>query len=175
MLLFLAGDKVLQPSSRDQFCAGKTILMYTTPPNVPTGPILLGAAGALPFIAAFVATPLLGEAMHDIAGKVLVVYAALILSFLGGIQWGLAMAEYGGEGGRTDRYAVSILPVLIAWSALLAPTSVGYWILAAGFLWALVTDILALRAGFAPPWYRRIRIPLSIVVVACSVVGALTF
>ena len=102
-------------------------------------------------------------------------YAALILSFLGGIQWGLAMAEYGGEDRLTERYTLSILPVLIAWSALLAPLSLGYWILAAGFLWTLVMDILALRTGFAPLWYRYIRIPLSIVVVATSIAGALTF
>jgi len=149
--------------------------MNITSPQVPRGPLLLGSAGALPFVAAFVTTLLLGEAMHDIAGKVLIAYAALILSFLGGIQWGLAMAEYGGEGGLTDRYALSIFPVLIAWSALLAPLSLGYWILAAGFLWALVMDILALRTGFAPLWYRYIRIPLSIVVVATSIAGALTF
>jgi hypothetical protein len=149
--------------------------MHITFSQVPRGPLLLGSAGALPFVAAFVTTLLLGEAVHEIAGTVLLAYAALILSFLGGIQWGLTMAEYGGEGERTDRYALSVLPVLISWSALFAPLSLGYWILAAGFLWALVMDILALRAGFAPLWYRYVRIPLSIVVVASSIAGALMF
>lgn len=53
-----------------------------------------------------------------------VAYGATILSFLGGVHWGLAMTNVGGELGakmNDQRYLWSVLPCLMAWPTLAMP------------------------------------------------------
>ncbi len=93
-------------------------------------------------------------------------YGAVILSFLGGIHWGLAIASNHGNGDLPRRLFVSVAPSLVAWAGLLLPLRVGLLVLAAGFAAVLYVDVRATRAGEAPPWYPRLRGPLSAAVLA---------
>lgn len=61
-------------------------------PGVPPAAAALGLAGVLPFAATALAS-LAAAPWGDLALLALLAYGAVILSFLGGIEWGLASAR----------------------------------------------------------------------------------
>lgn len=144
--------------------------------RIPPAAKWLGALGALPFV--FLAVPgiILDGPVRGDASFALAVYGAVILSFLGGVHWGLTIAGFGLEKTvcRTSRrLTYSVIPSLVAWGALLLPQPIGLLVLAAAFVGAVLFDSRASRIGEAPAWYPKLRWPLSVVVVASLLVGAL--
>lgn len=132
--------------------------------RVPRAPLLLGAAGLIPFagLAILCASPgLLPQGLDlDEARRALAAYGAIIASFLGGIRWGLAVARPSDASEWVD-YPLSVAPSLLAWAALSlgSPhdlTALGGLIL----VWGLVDQDLA-RRGLAPAWFGRLRLALS--------------
>jgi hypothetical protein len=97
-------------------------------------------------------------------------YGAVILSFMGGVHWGLGMAA-----ARPSflRYGASVVPALLAWLALLLAGRPGFVLLAASFASLLAYDLGAVRAGEAPAWYPALRWPLTLVVCAALVLAIL--
>ena len=142
--------------------------------NVPPSAAWLGGLGALPFIALAGATPYLDIAPRMFAVHALVAYGAVILSFLGGVHWGLAI----GSGSNADhpelltRLIQSIIPSLAAWVALLFPETTGLLMLAAAIAAMLWVDMRATRLGHAPQWYLKLRLALTCAVVAALLFGA---
>ena len=137
--------------------------------SVPSAAAWLGGLGIIPFAGLSLATPFANDVLKGQLSFALMAYSAIILSFLGGIHWGLAIASVP----QTDktlwrRIGLSILPSLVAWAALLAPLSIGFLVLAAAFVAMLLVDIRASRMHEAPAWYPKLRWPLS-----CGVVAAL--
>ena len=131
--------------------------------GVPTPALVLGIAATAPFVAAALAM-LAGPAWLKITAYIhLMNYAALALAFLGAVHWGLALAA-----GRTDWqvYVASVVPVVLGWLALSLiqplPTIFVFVVAYAGIF---ILDIRAARDGFAPPWYPRLRKPLTIIVL----------
>ncbi len=117
----------------------------TRPPVVP---LVLGIAGLVPFIACALAwrggfaLPLIGGGQG--ARMALVVYAIAILSFLGGVRWGIALAMEEGKGDRD--YILSVVPVLMAWSALYVSAPADLWVLFAAMVaWGLMDYGMACR------------------------------
>jgi hypothetical protein len=144
---------------------------------VPPAAKWLGALGALPFVVPALAGLFLDDPFRGNVSFALAVYGAVILSFLGGVHWGLTIAGFGPEGTvcRTSRrLAYSVIPSLIGWGALLLPRPVGLLVLAAAFAGVVLFDSRASRIGEAPAWYPMLRWPLSVVVVASLLLGALT-
>ena len=142
--------------------------------NVPPSAAWLGGLGALPFIGLAGAAPFLDSAPRLFVVHALVAYGAVILSFLGGIHWGLAIASQSNADHpelRT-RLILSVVTSLAAWVALLFPEKTGLLTLAAAIAAMLWVDIRATRAGHAPQWYPKLRIPLTCVVVAALLFGA---
>ncbi|MDT8880233.1 DUF3429 domain-containing protein [Halomonas saccharevitans] len=134
----------------------------------PTLPRLLGLAGLLPFVATAAATWLAPIAWQVVAIRAFLAYAAVILSFLGGVQWGVAMCrERPGEAPFRARMLLAMVPSLLAWPALLLHPLTGAWVLVAGFL--LVRFHERSRDGRAqlPDWYQSLRTLLTLVVLAC--------
>jgi hypothetical protein len=142
--------------------------------KVPVSAAWLGGLGALPFIALATAMPFLTGALRSLATDALVAYGATILSFLGGIHWGLAIAPQGGadRARLPARLILSVIPSLAAWAALLVADTTGLFILALAVAAMLAVDLRATRAGEAPPWYPNLRIPLTCIVVAALLFGA---
>lgn len=136
--------------------------------QVPEPAAILGLAGLLPFVLGALAT-LDGGWLGRLAPAALTGYAAVILSFMGGVHWGLAMAA---ERPSWARYGASVVPALLGWAALLLGGTVAFLLLAASFASLLAYDLGAVRAGEAPDWYPRLRWPLTIVVVLCLVLAA---
>jgi hypothetical protein len=98
----------------------------------------------------------------------MIVYGCLILSFLGGAQWGLAIASSRASG-RTHAYrlAISVLSSLAAFCVWYLPITASPLALAALFGAWLVYDIATARDEIAPAWYLALRIQLTSAVVVC--------
>ncbi|MFC3230591.1 DUF3429 domain-containing protein [Marinibaculum pumilum] len=131
--------------------------------RVPAAALWLGLAGALPFLALAAALFLAPPDLRPVAQQAIAGYGAVILSFLGGIHWGLAL-----QAGRPlwSRLGPAVLPSLLGWAALLLAPVPGLLLLAAGFIAMALADHRAARAGAAPDWYPRLRWPLSGAVTA---------
>jgi len=133
---------------------------------------ILAFLGALPFAAMTVA--LLGHDNHlrIPAIAALVTYAAVILSFLGGIEWGLAVqdpipgpAVHVKERMRATALFISAAPSLAAWGVLWLPSP--QWQLGASLaLFILVwrADLGLSHQGLVPSWFVDLRTAITAVV-----------
>jgi len=135
---------------------------------IPRPVLAYGLLGLIPFLAP-VAVAWLRPAWAGPALSIEVAYAALILSFLGGARWGLAI-------GRTVpdllTISLSMLPTLAA-LALLALPGARRYVQLVGLATALVLQwAWDLRAPSpAPPWFARLRTLLTIGAV-CGLLSA---
>ncbi len=151
-----------------------------TDPRDPTQPpraaALLGYAGVIPFVTAAVIVFFLyprPEAQTVLA--YMIAYGAVILSFLGGIRWALAML-FPEDKTLFRRLAYATAPPLLAWAAVFLPAVWGLALLLAGFWGQAASDLRAARMHEAPHWYGGYRVRLSILVIgalAVSLVGIL--
>jgi hypothetical protein len=141
--------------------------------TVPASAVWLGGLGLVPFLGLTAALSLLSPELQPAVSHALIAYGATILSFLGGVHWGLGIARAASVDGSglAGRLTLSIVPSLVAWAALLLPPFGGLLVLAAGIALMLPVDVLATRGGIAPAWYPRLRIPLSFA-VASALLGA---
>ena len=142
--------------------------------NVPQPAGWLGGLGAVPFLGLAIAMHLLDGAHQMLVAHALLTYGAVILSFLGGVHWGLAVGSNRNSDNRqfVARLVLSVLPSLAGWAALLATETTGLLILATAIATMLWVDLRATQAGHAPPWYPKLRIPRTLVVVAALLFGA---
>lgn len=150
--------------------------MTTRDQSVPSAARWLGGAGGLPFVFFAGAALLAPAGLNAGALHALTVYGAIILSFLGGIQWGLAISDadcVAASARLFRRLTLSVIPALLGWSALLLPRDVGIVILATAFAFVLTVDLLAARSGDAPSWYPRLRWPLTLTAISALALGTL--
>ena len=129
--------------------------------------MLLGFAGLLPATAACLVAVAGPVEWRAEAATVCATYAAAILSFLGGAWWGLAAR---GEWPKpmTAVLFASVLPSLAAWGALLMERGGGLMLIGLLFVGVLPGDAWLARAGLAPPWWLRLRVPLSLGMAALT-------
>lgn len=149
--------------------------------HVPTAAGWLGGLGALPFVAPALALALAPpEALGGALGPALVAYGAVILSFLGAVHWGLAIAPAAtvtatataASPALSQRLGGSVVPSLVGWVALLLPMVSGLVVLAAAFAAMLAIDWRAARRGVVPAWYPALRLPLSLAAIASLLLAA---
>lgn len=142
------------------------------PNRIPRTALLLGLGGVIPFLALSILMALVSEPLIKfLVGRSLIAYAAVILSFLGGARWGLALR-------CTDRkrqglqFIASVLPSIAAWLLLTARLDTA--IAAYALLFAILGlfDAVTLDALDSPAWYKRLRTLLSGLVVSV-LVGAM--
>lgn len=134
--------------------------------------LFLTLAGGVPFVALSVMIAL--HSFSDVKQALdwLLVYAAVILSFMGGTHWGFAVHQYSANRPVANLLiAESILPSLVAWGVLLYPD---YYIrllvftLLYTFTWGI--DSLLYNNNLMPQWFFNIRCIITpIVVVALYV------
>ncbi len=127
--------------------------------SIPPAPLLLGLSGLIPFWGLAIGLLLRGAfgLQPAVLDAALATYAAVIVSFLGGMRWGLAV--HASDAGAN--YLVAVLPSLVAWALLAAPepwrlVGLGITALALGPI-----DLGLVRSGMAPAWFGRLRIVLS--------------
>lgn len=150
--------------------------------ELPTAALGLGLAGAIPFILLTPAfSSLLPEVLSARPIEAQAAYGAVILSFLGGPHWGLAMVRT--HAPRHDkvfninistvRYIWSIVPSLLAWPALLLSDIPKMSLLIVSFSLVLGVDAWCSMQGLLPPWYLSLRVLLSLVVILCLISSTL--
>ena len=111
----------------------------------------LGLAGLLPFLGGLAATWL----WPGWGGHALAAYGDAILSFLGAVHWGLALAAP--DVAPRARLIGGVIPSLVAWVALLLPLPVGLTILALGLLGLAGVETLAATRSLLPRSYMPLR------------------
>lgn len=127
--------------------------------GIPTAPLALGLAGLVPFwglALALLVHSALGLATVRL-DSALASYAAIIVSFLGGIRWGFAVRDTE----EITPFAISVVPSLVAWAALAAPEPWRLVILGLVALALGPIDLALVRSGRAPGWFGRLRLILS--------------
>ena len=115
----------------------------------------LGYAGLIPFVG------LAFQFEDETSVSAFMSYAAVILSFLGGIHWGVAMRDH--RLASNTVLAVSMLPSLFAWLAVLLPINLGLVISLLAYITWWAWDATQIEDAD----YRRLRTHLTIVVSLC--------
>lgn len=128
----------------------------------------LGYAGLVPFLAGAALVWLVRADVHAYVALALSAYAALILSFLGGIHWGLAMLR---PPAQAAAWVWGVVPSLVAWPAAVMPPDAGLVIL--GLM--LVVCYLVDRRLYPPQGlagWLTLRFRLSAVAALACFLGA---
>lgn len=123
----------------------------------------LGFAGLIPFAALALAIVIFRQNpfLQEIAGKALLAYGAIILSFLGGVHWGRALFAPS-KTLETRDFVLSVLPSIFGWSCLLLPLiSAGVLLLILGYIWQVYVDFKDMRQNMLPHWFGRLRVQLT--------------
>ena len=128
---------------------------------------LLGYGGLLPFFILTIAVllnaklPLLGSARLD---WWLVAYAAIILSFLGAVHWGVVIGLQDWLNERETRRMLmySVVPALLAWFTLLLPVNIALLVMGVLIVGAYIIDTLWLFDRLKSD-YAKLRLHLTIV------------
>ena len=92
-----------------------------TPPLSDTAR-LLGHLGLLPFVGGAALVWVVNAEAQPYATLALAGYAAVIVSFLGGIHWGVALRQ---TAPAASLFIWGVLPSLVAWLAVMMPASAG--------------------------------------------------
>ncbi len=138
---------------------------------------VLGVAGLMPFVAGAAALvwpaawpwpPGAGQGAGQVgAALALAAYAAVIVSFLGGIHWGLAFQDPAGP--RAAQLGWGVVPSLIAWPALLLPAAWSLAVLAAALVLCFMVD----RRSY-PPRGLAAWLPLRALLTAVAALACIT-
>lgn len=141
--------------------------------RIPRPALLLGLAGLIPFL--WSAATHLSPALASWAGQFLspmflgayvgLTYGTVILSFMSGVLWGFATKAEGRD--AAIAYTLSVIPAL--WVFFMVPdaSDISSIFLAAGFVGLLLLDAMFSAWGLAPRWWLRLRVMLTVVVLAC--------
>ncbi|MXQ08378.1 DUF3429 family protein [Alphaproteobacteria bacterium GH1-50] len=140
---------------------------------IPRAPLFLGLAGLIPFLWGALTMVHGGLASWGasnlgprfIAPFVLLNYGTIILAFMSGVLWGFATRASGSR--AAVGYALSVIPALWVFFMVGAGPASSTIYLIAGFIGLLGLDWSFWRQGLAPEWWMRLRILLTVVVVAC--------
>lgn len=127
---------------------------------------VLGVGGLLPFVLGLLVLAYAPGQMAHLAERALLGWSVVILSFLGGAQWGglIERPDF-----QPQALALSVLPALVAWGALFMPSTVmALLVLAIAFAATRWLD----RLSAWPRWFAHLRTGLTVVVVAVLLTAA---
>ncbi|MCP5364279.1 MAG: DUF3429 domain-containing protein [Hyphomicrobiales bacterium] len=153
-----------------------TVLLPRGSDRIPSAALWLGLAGLVPFVGSLIVLVFMPEFEGGRVGRVITVYGAIILSFLGGMLWGLASAALGHDpldGDSKRLLTLSAMPPVVAWLAVFLAQSAAFWVLALAFALVLILDRWADQLDLAPRWWMRLRIGLTAAVMGCLITLAL--
>ena len=133
--------------------------MTSTRPTLSPLASLLGWGGVAPGVLLFVAA--LGGLMHEAhALRLMLIYVAAILAFLGGAQWAFALAHPQlSSSGR--RLIVAVLAALWAALSLLLPSILAGGALITGLVLLMTFEVTLRADGVEPEHYLPLRLRLT--------------
>ena len=127
----------------------------------------LGLAGLLPFLLGAAGVWFFPFEWPDLAATALLTYAAVIVSFLGGIHWGLAMRT---ATPANARLVWGVIPSLLGWLAILLDAPWGHVVLTLSLLACLAVDRVVYRTMGLSAWLP-LRAVLTVVAGLSVAVG----
>jgi hypothetical protein len=130
----------------------------------------LGYGGLVPFIGLAIGMWLVKADQIHFFTLALAAYTAAIVSFLGGIHWGLGFQM--GEAAPRMHFFWGVAPPLVAWLALLLPAWAGLVLLAAILLACYAVDRTTYPVTGLARWLPM-RLRLTAVAVASCLIGAI--
>ena len=145
--------------------------------KIPTGALILGLSGVLPF--AWGAVTLLSEEAFNfgienfgarfVGPLIQLSYGVIILCFMSGVLWGFAtkMDEKNGSLG----YILSIVPALWAFLSMGRGPISDTISLIVGFLAVLLIDRHFYLLKLTPLWWMNLRTPLTFLVISLLGLG----
>ena len=135
---------------------------------IPRGALVLGLAGLLPFL--WAALGILVPAVSDFtvsllgprfnAPYMLVSYGTVILCFMSGVLWGFATKT-----NEVKAFALSVMPALWAFFMIGDGPVTASLNLSIGFAGLLILDWQFQKWGLAPPWWMKLRVLLTVLVL----------
>lgn len=134
-------------------------------PSIPTA-LWLGYAGLIPFVAGAMLAWLLPPDSRSFAAQALSAYAAVIVSFLGGIHWGIGFRD-----GATRLFLWGVVPSMVVAAALLMPTRQALLVHGSMLLLCYVVDRRVYPEHGLGAWLV-LRWRLSMVAAASCFIGA---
>lgn len=134
---------------------------------------MLALAGFAPF--AFLALALLFSGktspLHTLFLDGFRTYSAIILSFLGGIRWGMALRD---DPVDHRSMAISVAPSIVGWLALFLAAPIGLPILLVAYCAQGAWDSFSIHAGKAPAWFAGLRITLTLLVALAHLLALIS-
>jgi len=143
----------------------------------PLAPLSLALLGLIPFV--WGAATVLNDTLSAwgaanlgprfVGPYIQLFYGAVILAFMSGVLWGFATKADGGR--AATGYALSVLPALWAFfSTGGGPVGAGTNLIF-GFAGLLLLDVAFWAWRLAPDWWLALRVPMTVLVIACLGVG----
>jgi len=132
------------------------------PVRTPLAALVPGLLGLLPFWGFALATVVDLGIDPLLALMALIMYGAIILSFVGALWWGMAVHAAPGAP-RNTMFVWSVVPALVGWSATLTTPETGLRMLMAGlaFQWLLDSMLRSKMPDLMPGWVFRLRTILT--------------
>jgi hypothetical protein len=128
----------------------------------------LGYAGLLPFVLGAALTWIVRADAQPYVAASLSAYAAVILSFLGGIHWGLGFRA---QPAAPSLFVWGVLPSLIAWIAVVMPPYAGLVVHGVALIACYAVDRRVYPRHGAAHWLL-LRFRLTVVAALSCFVGA---
>ncbi|AMG29337.1 DUF3429 domain-containing protein [Grimontia hollisae] len=128
--------------------------------------LIYGALGLIPFVALGMLLPLWPDVWQHGLVYAFNSYSAMILAFLSGAVWGMAISGAGADK-PSNGLTVGIVFSLVAVGALLMPLPYSLYMLIASFALLFLLEVVLMFKGVYPFWYTMMRALLTAVVVTC--------
>jgi hypothetical protein len=129
---------------------------------------LLGFLGLSPFVGLAIAFLIVEPNARPMLAQAMLLYAVCIISFLGGIHWGIALVFHELPVVYVATSLVwSVLPALMAWPLSLMPLSQALPWAAVALVFILAVDLRLNKHYPIPHWFASLRSILSVVACAC--------
>ena len=137
--------------------------------------LIVGILGLIPFVIIFLCcliTPA-DQEVYDLLIYLFISYAAIISSFLGGIQWGLITAFADKIYYVFTPLLITVIPALISWAALLSLENLklSLLLLLIGYIISLLHDYyLYQQLKITPLWFITMKLILSLTVSILTII-----
>jgi Protein of unknown function (DUF3429) len=129
---------------------------------------LLGLGGLVPFVGLALLVTSSEPQLVEIAVKGIVLYASVILAFVGALHWGIALAIPHIRLDPTRRRMVwSVLPSLAAWGCAMLEPKFALPLLALALAIAWLVDLFFYNQQGNLTWFIKLRTVLTVVAI-CS-------
>ena len=135
--------------------------------NIPIYPLILGLLGLVPFLYFSFIDQFLEIFTIENRATFIISYSAIILSFLGGIHWGVALFQNNNhENIRKNniRFIISVIPSILGWISLFLLDIYGITLIIISFLLLFIYDFYSLRQFNFIHWFFYLRFMLSLIV-----------